>query len=713
MKKLTAIALLLIFITNYCYTQSGWFWQNPLPQGNDLFSGQYINLNLMYAVGDAGTFIKSTNGGLNWTITHSLGGFTGNYAKPLYTLKFLNELTGFIATGYPANTNGILRTTDEGNTWNSVTTDTFPSFKSIFFINANTGWSCCSYGGFDNNNIILKTTDGGLNWFVHNTTLKAIYSIFFINPDTGWFVGRYVYPTPPYDGSFYIYKTTNGGLSFTTQLQLPMSQTLKTVFFVNENTGWAGGTKLWKTTDSGNSWSSQDFDVSSIAFVNGQTGFFAGNSGIFKTTNNGTNWILQSTASCNSISVLYDDNALVVGNNGTIVKTMNQGNNWIWLSQSLTSNRIESIFFANENTGFCISSNSILKTTDKGLHWYFTFENASSHLNDIYFINELTGWVPGYNGLIYKTTNSGINWSIQNSNTTVVLYHLSFINQNTGWILGESCILKTNNGGINWNKINIVEGFLNNMMYAIQLLNSDTGIIAGVGGIGRTTNGGLSWQRTFDNSMQDLGKDSQNNLYAITLMDFYKSTNLGMNWQLLSSPWKASMDLKMVNSSTGYMACMFGNLLRTTNGGLTWDTWKLFTNGNLRAVFAIDTNKCWVVGERGYILSTLGSGIITNLNYQNTTMPELFLLSQNYPNPFNPQTKIKFDVPANVKGKTSNVKLVIYDLLGREVVTLVNEELKPGTYEVDWDASNFSSGVYFYRIISGNYIETKKMILMK
>lgn len=88
-------------------------------------------------------------------------------------------------------------------------------------------------------------------------------------------------------------------------------------------------------------------------------------------------------------------------------------------------------------------------------------------------------------------------------------------------------------------------------------------------------------------------------------------------------------------------------------------------------------------------------------------------LSQNYPNPFNPQTKIKFDVPANVKGQTSNVKLVIYDLLGREVTTLVNEELKPGTYEADWDGSNFSSGVYFYKIISGDFVETKKMVLMK
>ncbi len=104
---------------------------------------------------------------------------------------------------------------------------------------------------------------------------------------------------------------------------------------------------------------------------------------------------------------------------------------------------------------------------------------------------------------------------------------------------------------------------------------------------------------------------------------------------------------------------------------------------------------------------------LTGISSVNSDIPNSFSLSQNYPNPFNPQTKIKFAIPSNLKGQTSNVKLIIYDLLGREVATLVNEELKPGTYEADWDGSNFSSGVYFYKIISGDFTETKKMVLMK
>jgi hypothetical protein len=115
----------------------------------------------------------------------------------------------------------------------------------------------------------------------------------------------------------------------------------------------------------------------------------------------------------------------------------------------------------------------------------------------------------------------------------------------------------------------------------------------------------------------------------------------------------------------------------------------------------------------GTILKTTNGGGIIGINYFSQNVSKIYSLSQNYPNPFNPQTKIKFDIPANVKGQTTNVKLVIYDLLGREVATLVNEELKPGSYEADWDGSNFSSGVYFYKIIAGDFFETKKMVLMK
>ncbi len=104
---------------------------------------------------------------------------------------------------------------------------------------------------------------------------------------------------------------------------------------------------------------------------------------------------------------------------------------------------------------------------------------------------------------------------------------------------------------------------------------------------------------------------------------------------------------------------------------------------------------------------TLGINKISNI------VPDKFEMYQNYPNPFNPVTKIKFDIPGAVKGKTLEVKLIIFDILGKEIQTLVNEQLKPGSYEVTFDGINIPSGVYFYKLIAGEFTDTKRMLLIK
>jgi len=116
------------------------------------------------------------------------------------------------------------------------------------------------------------------------------------------------------------------------------------------------------------------------------------------------------------------------------------------------------------------------------------------------------------------------------------------------------------------------------------------------------------------------------------------------------------------------------------------------------------------------------TSILTGVNKISSEVPKSFSLYQNYPNPFNPRTKIKFDVPTPFsppfvqRGESEAggfVKLAIYDAIARQVTVLVNEKLNPGTYEVEWDASNYPSGVYFYKLEAGSFVQTKKMVLMK
>jgi hypothetical protein len=145
----------------------------------------------------------------------------------------------------------------------------------------------------------------------------------------------------------------------------------------------------------------------------------------------------------------------------------------------------------------------------------------------------------------------------------------------------------------------------------------------------------------------------------------------------------------------------------TSNGGTNWSDQISSTSNSLRSIYFSSATTGWAVGDLGTILKTTSGGITAIVSIGNS-IPEHFSLSQNYPNPFNPATRISFDIP-----KTLFVKLVVYDILGKEIAVLVNKELKTGTYNYDWDASEWASGIYYYKLITGDYTDTKKMILIK
>jgi hypothetical protein len=116
----------------------------------------------------------------------------------------------------------------------------------------------------------------------------------------------------------------------------------------------------------------------------------------------------------------------------------------------------------------------------------------------------------------------------------------------------------------------------------------------------------------------------------------------------------------------------------------------------------------WAGVNGGAVYSTRACQTTTGLTNNNNGIPEEYALQQNYPNPFNPSTVIKYSIPQN-----SAVKLTVYDMTGRAVKTLVNQVMNPGNYEISFDASNFASGVYFYKLQAGSFTQTKKMMLIK
>jgi hypothetical protein len=144
----------------------------------------------------------------------------------------------------------------------------------------------------------------------------------------------------------------------------------------------------------------------------------------------------------------------------------------------------------------------------------------------------------------------------------------------------------------------------------------------------------------------------------------------------------------------------------STDGGLRWK--KTFTGSQrTSSMYFVNNNTGWAFGVYGTILKTTNGGSVF-VNNNSLVVPEGYELFQNYPNPFNPSTTIEYSI-----SKESRVSIIVYDITGREIETLVNEVKRAGYYTVQFNASRLSSGIYFYRITSGDFVQTKKMVLIK
>ncbi|MCC7158216.1 MAG: T9SS type A sorting domain-containing protein [Ignavibacteria bacterium] len=369
--------------------------------------------------------------------------------------------------------------------------------------------------------------------------------------------------------------------------------------------------------------------------------------------------------------ILYDlhffnnQTGWVAASNG-VYNTTNGGINWV----QQTPGSFLSISFIDANTGIAARTTDPYRTTDGGTTWN-PFTALSGNVLDICFTDNQNGFAVGSSGSgrIWKTTDAGQNWSLVYTATGSVFQAVHFINPNTGWASGTAGkIAKTTNSGINWiNQNNDTYNFND-----IWFVNENVGWV------------------------------SYNGYYVL------KSTNGGTTWAPQSLPNQNANNLHFFNEFNGRVVGPGGNIFRTVNGGLNWFAETSTTTQALTGIFFTGNDTGYVCGANGTLLKTVNAGSVTGVQPVSTEIPEKFSLSQNYPNPFNPSTKIRFALPQN-----SYSKLVIYDVLGKELEILVNQHLIAGTYEFSWNASEYSSGVYFYEFESDLYIDIKKMILTK
>jgi photosystem II stability/assembly factor-like uncharacterized protein len=363
-------------------------------------------------------------------------------------------------------------------------------------------------------------------------------------------------------------------------------------------------------------------------------------------------------------------------------------------------------------------SGTVLFSTNTGTTWTAKTSPSAANINALYFVptgNATTGWV-GSTGL-WKTTNAGDSWVNQLADT--VVHTLFFSNVSTGFITTASnptgChIRRTTNGGTTFTKI----AFTNRNIGSKSMFAASAPIIFILAGtsdstfIFKSTNSGDNWiqQSKFDDPYHSISFLNANT--GIMCGDdgkIQRTTNGGTNWNSITSGTTNSLQkVTYISNNIVYSVGSSGLILKSSNGGLNWFQQSSGTNVTLRGIDGFPTGDfILAAGGNGTIVRTINGGL-TAVTQTSTGVPDKFSLEQNYPNPFNPETNISFSVP-----KFSHVTLKVFDITGREVAQLVNEDLAGGNYSVRFDASILSSGTYFYRIMTGSFSETKKIILIK
>jgi photosystem II stability/assembly factor-like uncharacterized protein len=709
--------LLFLFLYNISYSQSAWNWYLSYPTTNNYNCVKFIDHNTGFITGENGTLLRTTNGGTNWN-------FIETNTNRLYTCVFpVNSSVAYalnITTevGYECN---LYKSTNGGLNW--FIQKTFPSvyLRSLYFLNSNTG-----YASGDNGKIHY-TTDGGLNWVDRSfSTSSSIQTIQFINEQTGYASGNF---------PGILIKTTNGGLNWISSF-FNNNSYYSSFSFKDANTGivcggtqaytpyppyYSGQEKIFRTSNGGQTWDSLIFSTGGIfrtmcAYNNNVLVF--GEASSRRSTDFGLSWS-YAVFTLNPVlrySCLIDTSVgYAVGDSGKILKILYLGNGTNQ-NFSFTTLPVTSIYFINTNTGYMVMKNIpffsfshsyIYKTINAGENWFQCYDGYGRKVSNVMFSGNYG--VANDNRELYLSRNGGNNWSYYWYPTTFDIHNSIILPNGNAIAVGDSnLIIKSTDFGT-WSQYQ-----LSGVGHLLDIIFTDesTGyIISSNNKYLKSTNTGNNWivQTIPENYIQCFYFLNSNTGYIFAGISLLKTTNGGLNWiSKMSNNTLFIKKIYFLDTIKGFAIGNYASQLNyTTNGGVNWTPTLLHNNSMIYSINFANPSTGYITGGYGTIFKTTNGGTIWVNNIE-SKIPKNFSLSQNYPNPFNPNTIIRFQI------KDSRfVTLKIFNILGKEIATLVNEKQSPGTYEVSWDGSAYPSGVYFYKLITGDFTETKKMVMIK
>lgn len=649
------ILILFAFLSSaYAQIDLNWKWMHPKPQGNTLRYVKVFSPTSMVAVGYAGTFISTSNGGTSWNVYANAGSEQAwGLGKSLYSGWFFNATTG-LACG---SSGWIARTTNGGASWDSISSGgSTATLYGIHFINSTTGF----IGG--TSGTVLKTTDAGLSWNAITTGFtSSVYNIFATDVD-------HIYA--PTSSSGLLQYTTNGGTNWVSAST--GGTTLYDANFINANTGFVCGSSghVKLTTNGGVNWTSINVPSVTSAYYDmyvGSTTVTPFDESFTGTTFPPTGWrtvnvsgptvFVRSTAQYHSspASAFINYDCSTFGTDWLITPQIhiNAGDSisfWLrtqdvgWIPDSLcvrvstTDTALSSfttrVMYLAEGAGY--NGNTWTKygtsmNAFAGQNVYIGFKHADDcgdgiYLDDIHVGPTVGGTVPvlyvvGDPFAIYKTQDYGASWSPININSPTQVwtstYYSMDMNGSTMATVGASGLINmSTNSGTNWTNFNtwLLAGtfydvwaqYNNGKVIAVGSGSNDTKIIM-------SNNGGNTWQAVDIPTSKYFRTISMVNpntgFIAGSSGGVYRTTNGGTNWDSLPFPGTNLIyQADFVSAQTGWVvSSSSAYVYKTVDGGMNWAS-QTGPTGAVYGVDMIDANTGYIVGTGGSIRKTTDGG---------------------------------------------------------------------------------------------------------
>mgnify|MGYP001558605779 CR=1 FL=1 len=484
------------------------------------------------------------------------------------------------------------------------------------------------------------------------------------------------------------------------------------------------GTQLngvFRSTDNGASWSGGQSLVTLALAVIGNDAFQATLSGVMRSTDNGATWNsansgIPPTNNTRSLGVLGATLFVGMGNNGDkggVYRSTDLGGTWVEKNTGYINTQVLTLLKPNATTLLAGNADGgLYRTTNNGTTWTF-IRNFGTGVTSLYSGGSYMFLGTGASGgSVHRSSDNGNTWSFSGTGLPTSGNITGIVEIGGFTIVSSSSggIYRSTNGGTSWAVSN--SGLTNTSVNALITFGSYT--YAGTnGGFFISSNSGGNWSVSnsglTSTSVQCIFSPATSIIYVGTSNGgVFVSTNNGANWSPSNTGLTSLAVRALVAQGSFVFAGTTGGVFVSTNSGANWTVANTRLNNTMVQSLNLDTRDYLIAG-------TLGNGAWRRPYSELTAVREIvgilptgFSLEQNSPNPFNPTTTIEYELPwAEV------VSLKVYNVLGEEVRTLVNETKMAGRYRQSLNGKDLASGVYLCRLTAGTFTQTRKLILMK